>query len=241
MLTRFCLLFLSAVCLAQEASQTDGTAAGKGLFRQVSENVFLVGEVRVDTKTREISFPAQVNMVDGPVEYLIVSKIGKLHESLFSTDVEPYHLQTALLLLGLKGSQLPNASAVQSGPLKAENLHKMPEIQGESLTIEIQWKDEKGQEKKADAESWILKSPKNSVMSKGPWTYSGSRFYEDVFLAQEFGSIASIISDPDALINNPRPGHDDDKIWMANPKSMPKLGTAVEIRMKVESSKNPTK
>jgi hypothetical protein len=40
--------------------------------------------------------------------------------------------------------------------------------------------------------------------------------------------------DPDAMINNPRPGRDDDKIWQVAPRGLPALGWPVDavIRLK---------
>lgn len=240
MFSRFFLLLLSVAAVAQEAPVDpliSGTEQKKTLFSQVGENLFLMGEVRIDSKAREVRFPAKVNMTEGQIEYVLVTNIGKLHESLLSTEIEPYHLQTALLLLGLKGAGLPDPSQPQSGPAKAEALGKIPEIGGEPINIEVNWTDSHGEKKAVPLETWILKSPKNSVMTKGPWTYSGSRSYEGAFLAQEFGSIISAISDLDAMVNNPRPGHGDDKIWSPNTKAMPKAGTPVEILLKVDNRK----
>ena len=39
-------------------------------------------------------------------------------------------------------------------------------------------------------------------MSKGDWVYNGSRLREDGFAAQFDGSIISLITDPDALVDS---------------------------------------
>src|SRR5262245_13350222 len=69
------------------------------LVRQLDTNTFQIGAVRLDTKERSVIIPATVNMVEGPIEYLLVSSIGKLHESIFKTVAEPIHVHTAALLL----------------------------------------------------------------------------------------------------------------------------------------------
>ena len=50
-------------------------------------------------------------------------------------------------------------------------------------------------------------------------------------MAQELGSVISLVKDPDAMINNPRPGNTDDKLWIANEKALPALGTQLEVRI----------
>jgi len=71
-------------------------------------------------------------------------------------------------------------------------------------------------------------------MSRGNWVYNGSRIVEGTFLAQRDGSLVSIISDQDALINNPRPGRENDEIWQVNTNTVPPVGTAVQITIKLE-------
>jgi hypothetical protein len=47
------------------------------------------------------------------------------------------------------------------------------------------------------------------------------------------GSIASLITDPDAQINSLTPGHDNDRIWMVNTNELPAAGTPVQITIKL--------
>ena len=50
-------------------------------------------------------------------------------------------------------------------------------------------------------------------MRHGAWTYNGSMFYNGKFLAEMDSSIAAMVTDPEALMNNRQPGHDNDQIW----------------------------
>ena len=43
---------------------------------------FKVGIVGFEQKTRQISFPAEVNMKEGALEYAIVHQNGKIHEAI---------------------------------------------------------------------------------------------------------------------------------------------------------------
>ena len=76
-------------------------------------------------------------------------------------------------------------------------------------------------------------------MIRGEWIYNGSRIVHGTFLAHRDGSIVAVIADPDALVNSPRPGRDDDEIWTANRALVPPVGTPVEVT--VESVSNPSK
>lgn len=239
-------LFFSFCCFGLESAPAEGQETPKSqetvpsqisgenpLFTQIGDNLFLMGNVKIDVKAKEISFPASINMYDGQLEYLIVTSIGKTHESLLLADIEPYHLQAAMLLLGIKGGQFEDQAQPAPSALNSEALSKMPEITGSAISITVSW-DENGAKRTLPVEKWVVKEP-DIVMSEGPWTYSGSRFFEGAYMAQENGSIASIITDPDAMINNPRPGHADDKIWTPNTAVIPKLSKPLEITIKLSS------
>src|SRR5687768_1931326 len=53
------------------------------LLKKVDAGIFEIGKVRLDSAQKTITLPAVVNMDKGPVEYLLVSSTGKLHESVF--------------------------------------------------------------------------------------------------------------------------------------------------------------
>ncbi len=70
-------------------------------------------------------------------------------------------------------------------------------------------------------------------MSRGLWLYNGSLFYERQFCAQIDESIAAVITDPCALINNPREGAESDASWTIRPNHLPAEGTPVTITLNV--------
>ena len=71
-------------------------------------------------------------------------------------------------------------------------------------------------------------------MSRGVFTFNGSRVWEGRFIAQSEGSIVSLITDEDALFNNPRPGREDDSNWQIVPKNLPPRGTPVQVMIQLE-------
>nr|MCU0751014.1 hypothetical protein [Akkermansiaceae bacterium] len=59
----------------------------KPTIEKLDENRFRIGDITFDQKTREVRFPCKVNMTDGLLEYLLVHQNGKVHESLFVTEI----------------------------------------------------------------------------------------------------------------------------------------------------------
>lgn len=184
-------------------------------LKMVAPGIFEIGGVRILKKEERVEFPATVNMDKGLLEYLIVGTSGKLHESLLRTEVEPYGLQIALLMIGLEGSTNPLAS--QGEPRRPE---------GDPVTIWIRWQEGK-QIKKARIEEWVLKG--KNPMGPTPWIFTGSFVSNGVFMAQVEKSIVAVFHDPVALIDNPLPEGASDEVWFAREGKVPPPGTGVTV------------
>lgn len=52
-------------------------------IKEISPGVLEPGNVRLNQAQRSITFPANVNMHEGPIEYLLVTSYGKVDESNF--------------------------------------------------------------------------------------------------------------------------------------------------------------
>jgi hypothetical protein len=225
-LTAATLLVAGIPLLAQTGavqSRSDGHAVTNSSLKKIDTGVFEIGNVRLDKNQRTIRFPAVVNMDQGAVEYLLVNESGKVHESVFRTQAEPYHIHLAILLVGAKESISRAAGTATNAPPLA----------GDKVSISASWKTSGG-ESHCRGEDLVFNTQTKSPMSRGNWVYNGSRIVEGTFLAQRDGSVISIISDPDALVNNPRPGRENDEIWQVNTNAVPPVGTAVQITIKLE-------
>ncbi len=195
--------------------------------RQVSADVLAIGDVQLDRAKRTVSFGGEVNMNQGQLEYVIVGMRGKLHESLFRTTAQAYHIHAAMLLLGVRDqTQRTNEPATPQA------------LRGEPVSLWAVWRGPGGEEK-VRVEDWVRNDQTGQVMERGSWIYNGSRFVEGLFIAQREQSIVAIQDDVDALINNPRPGRENDKIWPANEKAVPKVGTPVTLIIQLESKPAP--
>ena len=220
---------LSCLCLqAAEIPHQELSSSGSAdesmtnaPLKQIRPGIFELGQVRFDKDKRTVSFPASVNMREGNIEYVVVTATGKTHESLLRTTVEPYHLQLAFLLLGAKGA---GTNALPEDPARP--------LPGEKVEIEFSW-NAGGRTNSFRAEEFVLDRKAKGPARRGSWIYTGSRLREDGFAAQLDGSIVSLITDADALINNPRPGREDDDNWLVRTNNLPPLHAPVEVTIRL--------
>jgi len=197
------------------------------LHAQTGSTTIEYNGVSIDKASRSVTFPAEINQTSGLLEYLLVNKKGKTHESLLSTAIEPYDLQVAMLLLGIKPSSASNSQP--PGQITREYLSGAPNLPGPKISITLTWPGHR-----VAAENLIWDLDTNALMTPGPWTYNGSEMYDGKFLAQIDGSMAALVRDSGALMNNPRPGNDNDQIW--EPRDVPPRGTAVDVTLKLLDS-----
>lgn len=206
-------------------------------MREVSPGVFELGRVRLDKNARSVSFPGALNMDKGALEYLLVGPGGITHESLLISEVPPQDVHRAMVLLGAKGAGLNAPAPAQAPPeqITDDYLKNAPKLQGDAVSITVQWKaNEGGASKTAPVEDWLLFTPTGKASGRGPWTYTGSMFGADGnFLAQQQALFAALITNPGALINNPRPGSDNDSAWAVNETAVPPVETPVEITLQL--------
>lgn len=188
-------------------------ALGGGLFR--------IGQVTIDQSNRVVRFPAAVNLREETVEYAVVHKTGKTHESIFRTDARPQDVHMAMLLLGVKPAMTNRFGADGKG---------LPP--GDKVWIEASWTND-GARVQFPMEDLVMNKQTRQPLSRGEWIYNGSNFSEGVFTAQRDGSIVSIHIDADALINNPRPGRENDDLYAPATTKLPPIGFAVEIAIRL--------
>lgn len=201
----------------------------KPVIEKIDETRFRIGTVTIDKKSREIRFPAKVNMTEGLLEYLVVHENGKIHESLFMTDVSPTHINLGFTLLRYQPSRelyaLPNDTGGQSTrfPVVPE-----PVKAAARVTISAEWKQD-GELRKIPVNDMIQHSVKSTAMPQGPWVYGASEFYDGKYVPESTGDIAAIFVAPSSMINYPGDDNRDDTVWVAYTKRIPAEGTNVTI------------
>ncbi|MCE0496713.1 MAG: YdjY domain-containing protein [Methylacidiphilales bacterium] len=216
--------------LSQQAPPPDArTPAAAPAIQEVTPGIFEYNGIRLDKKNHRISFPATVNQRQGLIEYLLVNEKGKVHESLFSTKVLPHDIQLALLLIGLKADANANPNeSVPPAAIDTPYLQSAPKLKGPPVLISVIC-TQNGKSQEVPADNWIFNLQTNRSMTPGSWTYNGSMIQDGVFLADQESSIVAVVTDPTALVNNPREGYDNDEIWQVQEKAVPPLDTPIEF------------
>ncbi len=204
------------------------------------DGVFEIGKVRLDKRLNTVSFPAELNMNTGPIEYFLVTGSGKRHESILVTGADPFHIQAALLLLGARGAvafpkPVPAITALPTTPTLGQESGEpgrkpsAVDLLGDRVRIELTWR-EGDKEVRRDAEALFLNQESQTGKPQpGKWIYNGSRVENGMFFAQTSGSVISLITDQDALINSGAPGHDNDDVWAVNATNIPPFKTSVMV------------
>jgi hypothetical protein len=186
-------------------------------------NTYTVGGVKVDKAARTLQISAVVNMREKVLEYALVTRSGKTHESLFATDVRPTDVHVAALLLGWQPREIIGLT---------NQTWAIPE--SSAVVITASWQHAGRSQQRslneliglAEGESEVITRP----LDAGPWFYNGSRMPEGgPFIAEQGGSIVSLIFDPDALVNNPHPDRNNDDIHFPNTSLIPPVGTPVTV------------
>jgi hypothetical protein len=189
--------------------------------QSLGQGRFVVGLVNLDASNRTATFPASVCLREETVEYAIVHKTGKTHESIFRTDARPQDIQLALLLLGAKPVMTNSFGADgKAAPL------------GSPVTVFASW-SHLGVHPQYPVEDLIIDRDTTNSLAHGGWIYNGSNFSEGAFTAERDGSILSLHIDADALINNPRPGRTNDDLHIPHAAKLPPIGTPVEITIRL--------
>jgi hypothetical protein len=215
--------FLSILLHCHGAEGVASAAIGTNTpIKQIAADKYQIGAVTFEKTTRTITFPAVVNMDKGLIEYLIVHSTGKVHESLFRTEVEPYHIHLAMLLLS---NTKPGNGSISDPKTAASNTNEFKDV-----VISVAW-NEGAKRVRKPAEDLVFDLKTKSTMKHGPWRYVGSRVVDGTFLAQRDGSIISTIDDPDALVNNSRPGSEDDENWQVHGGGLLAIGEKVEVEI----------
>ena len=190
--------------------------------RALGEGRLAIGLVALDKNARSIRFPASVNLREETVEYVVVHKTGKTHESIFRTEARPQDIHLAMLLLDAR-TAMTNRFGTDGQAL----------LEGSEIAIEVTWRD-LFSEQRLRAEDLVLNKETSEPLARGVWIYNGSNFSEGMFTAQRDGSIVSIRIDPEALSNNPRPGRENDDLYRPHAEKLPPTGTRVEVTFQIK-------
>ena len=228
------ILFSATLALAQEDQPGDkAPATEKPAVRNLGNGKFEVGLVTFDQKSREITFQAEVNMQDGPLEYAIVHRNGKIHEAILITKARPFHLNIALKLLGYKESK-------ELFPILDEDFRptkKFPKVPEETRNVAraeilLQWAGQDDKPARASLNDWVTYTVSGKSLPPLPWVYGGSYLHNNSFQAEASGDIVALFTNNASLFNWPGKDGNFDDVWLPSTKRIPKVGTPVKVTIK---------
>ena len=154
------------------------------------------------------------------------------------TKIPPHDIHLGMLLIGLQEAPTPNPKEkVPPSAIDSAYLHDAPKLNGTPVLITVTWTQD-GKQIQVPAEDWVFNEQTNKPMTRGVWTYNGSMVQQGVFLADQELSLVALVTDPTALVNNPRAGYDNDEIWQVQDKVVPPLDTPVEVSITLEEGKS---
>ncbi|MXV77227.1 hypothetical protein F4083_11750 [Candidatus Poribacteria bacterium] len=186
--------------------------------KEISEGVYQVGNVVLDTNKKEVVIPGEINIATGDttIEFFACGLLGPSHESILMLNTEPLSIFVALGLLELK----PGMN------LEAQGDPRDPE--GSNVQVWVEWKQgDKVVSKTARELVWnkFTKQP----MEKTHWVFTGGRIRTNQLTSQLTHNIIAVHRDPDSILNNPLPGGIDDRTYRVNTDVVPPKGTKVKV------------
>jgi len=214
---------------APQAEETRQEPAKEAKVEKLDGTRYRIRDITFDSRTREIRFPAAVNMTKDLLEFLIVHNNGKVHESLLKTGISATDLNVAFTLLRYQPS--PELYVEPAAP--DDPSVKFPAVDGEIMKaarihIEVEWQD--GDKlRKVPVNEWVQHAVTGTTMPAGPWVYGGSEISGGRFQAEATGDIAAIYLSRSALINYPGKDNTDDTVWFVYPKRVPPLDSPVTV------------
>lgn len=194
--------------------------AGKPPIEKIGDGVYKFGTLTMNRTENYLDLPVEVNMDKGLLEYILVGRAGKVHESLLRTDVDAQVLQTALLFLDLKGSSKPLAEQGDSQTPQGDRVELWILPKADKLTP-------------VRVEEWVVNKEQDQALESMEWVFTGSFFNQDnMFMAQVHHSLIALYHDPAALIDHKQPEGSRDDIWFVKEGTVPSAGTSATLRIK---------
>jgi hypothetical protein len=176
-----------------------------------------IGKVTIDRRKMEISFPAKLNLRSGDLEVLICTPSGRTHEGLIVAELDPFHLQLALILLGAENG------------LRAEGEH-LP--QGSLLFIDVKAEGET----RHSIEQWLFDKRNKCEKKNKDWVFVGSNFTHDgVCLAKEEGNIVNVWSFGNTILDNPSNDANYDDVFEVFTSNLPENKTNLTVYISIKS------
>ncbi len=226
-----CLLICAAVSNGQEKAEDEGPR-----IRKIGPHLYRIGTVVLDAAQKTVRCSGRVNMSEGgPIELLACLPRGKTHETVFTLELRPIDLQTALILLGLREGRNPAVKYYEDEPEREQ-------APGDKVWIFVEWQPKDAEEdapkRRARGEEFLFDDEAEEPVKQAEWVFLGSQFSEYGFGADMDGSLITTFHDPLAILELVLPKVNDDVYYFVNEGLCPPVGTPVELVIQVPPKKD---
>lgn len=193
-------------------------------------------EVWLDTKEKQVIVGGRISVHDGMLEMFACPIDTKDHEAIISTISNAETIHIGLLAIGaMRG--VPSYWTEETGLVTAI---------GPVCNISVSWPSE-GETKSVDARTFIRDAQTGKALEH-EWVFCGSRIWINPKDARQreyqadFGDLICVSNFPSAMIdlNVESSSSDADRVYVANPETVPSPGHPVLISIKPDLSTNPS-
>ena len=260
-----CLLGVGVWVTAQEpVASSQAVSTSESETAKPTRTVELPG-MKIHVKQRIVDLEAVICLDHGPLELVACGRGTKEHESIVALSSRAMHIHTALLLIGAVNGhpamrrQKPGEEETvwESVPPKGDVVEvwlAIPDASGKITEHPISEFVVRTQEQVDEVEGKTLNSPQDQVrLGKGDveslpnrFLFAGSQLRDAQagprqYLADLSGDYISIATFGDELLCLPfvESKANDVLSWQIKPKSLPKVGTKVTLRLKFKKKSQP--
>jgi len=186
------------------------------------------------------AIPARVLVRADSLEYVLCTRAGNAHESLFVTEAQPSRINVALLALGLQPGKNAVWTATEPAPTREELLAGMRAYSvtppaGDGLLLYVGWKE--GAELYFFRLDDLIRNLQSGrSMRRHNWVYLGSRSVrsredpkQELFVADEEGNLVNLcfFEAGNTLLTGSLPECESQTIWVGNAALLPPTGEPV--------------
>jgi hypothetical protein len=183
---------------------------------------------------------ARVLVRSDALEYVLVTRAGNGHESLFVTEAQPSELNVALLALGVQPGKNAVWTAREPAPTREELLagaqaYSVEPPAGDGLLLYVAWKE--GEELYFFRLDDLIRNLQSGrSMRRHAWVYLGSRSVksrkdpaQELFVADEEGNLVNLcfFEAGTTLLTGSLPECESQTIWVGNAPLIPASGEPV--------------
>lgn len=222
-----------------EKETSNEAASPLSQLKKINETTYQLGEVVIDKKNRTISFEAEAEITAAgdlqevnSVEYVVVTNMGKIHESLFVTTARPIHLNIAFKLLGYKENKSLFREFAGNFPTDKYQATSNEDKAKSYFTTTVSWTDPKTKKTQSHNLNDLLtteETKKTFTQDNVKWSYGGSFIHQGAFAAELNNDLIAILTDRAAVANYVGKDGEQGTIWLPVTDKMPAKGTKVTL------------